>query len=270
MQSHPRRLEICAADCENVDVSFTTGTGRGDTCLATATLLAKQPAVDDAAVRRALERACDQGNDEGCYRASLAAQGPEDAARLSKKGCREDGTSEFARKNCLATAEARFRSGELSEVRAALQQFTRLCDQGERRACSGKANAARAIEKATAPVPVEGKLVSRTGTTVRIKLAEDTVLTPGMSAELQRAFEGKAGDKSPLGAFSALLGGRISGWISIASVAVTKVQAGNLELTIKTERSNITMNRKKVNHFTPGAKVRLLVPRSSEATASRY
>ena len=54
------------------------------------------------------------------------------------------------------------------------------------------------------------------------------------------------------------LGGlSFSGWLVVASVTVTKVEAGRVQLQIDQEQSSVTINQKKVDHFKPGTEVKL-------------
>jgi hypothetical protein len=116
-----------------------------------------------------------------------------------------------------------------------------------------------------APAAIEGTLTLRNGKTVRIELSGDTAPAPERAARLLRFFSGKAGEKSPLGVLGGLLGNAsISGWLAIADVRVKKIEGKIVTLEIEAERSKMVVNGKPVNHFAPGATVRL---EDSEAPA---
>jgi hypothetical protein len=109
------------------------------------------------------------------------------------------------------------------------------------------------------PTESEGTLISRAGKTVRMKIAPGGTLSEGTSGTLLRFFEGKSGQSTPLGALSGLFGGNatISGWLAIAEVRVKKLDGEQATLEIEKESSKMIVNGKPLNHFTPGARLRL-------------
>src|SRR5215831_18230674 len=82
--------------------------------------------------------------------------------------------------------------------------------------------------------PVEGTIRAHKGHEVTIKLG-GTPPQPGTKGSLEKFFEGKAGDKSPLGALGAIFGGQIQGWLRIAEVTVKKVDKDLVVFTIDAE-----------------------------------
>ncbi len=118
--------------------------------------------------------------------------------------------------------------------------------------------------KAAEPTEFEGTLVARAGNIVRVKLNADSDVPPGAHADLLRYFEGKPGEANPLGVLGGLLGGNVQGWMSIARVTVGPVKNHVVALTIVEERSKITVNGRKTNHFTPAARVKLTLQREGK------
>jgi len=150
----------------------------------------------------------------------------------------------------------------VEDQKAALLLFEKACSGGHTPSCSEKRRAKAAIDAATAPEEFEGKLVSKTGQTLKVRLSGSAAPAAGASAEVFRFFEGKAGEAGPLGVLGGLLGGTISGWADVASAKVDKLEKDTVTLTISEERSTIVMNGKKVNHFSPGARMKLAVARA--------
>jgi hypothetical protein len=111
----------------------------------------------------------------------------------------------------------------------------------------------------TPPPEIEGQLVARTKNVVRVKLSGELRPEKDQSLKLLRFFSGKAGDKSPIGALAGIFGAKVSvsGWVNIAEVRVTKVDGAVVTLEIEKEDSKVVVNGKRVNHFTPGAKLKL-------------
>jgi hypothetical protein len=116
-----------------------------------------------------------------------------------------------------------------------------------------------AAPSAPAAKEQEGTLVARKGKTVRIKVDDAASASVDQHATLLRYFNGKSGQKTPLGALAGIFGGNatVSGWLAIADVRVQKIDGNTVTLEIEQEQANIVMNGKKVNHFSPGAKVKL-------------
>jgi hypothetical protein len=105
-----------------------------------------------------------------------------------------------------------------------------------------------AVSGATAP-PVQedvtGTLVSRTGSSLTVKLDHPPAPPLKARATLFKYFEKEIG------------GFKTSGWLEIAAVEVLKGSGMNLELSILEKRSVMTVNGKEVDHFAPGARLKL-------------
>lgn len=257
-QKSAKAISLCQARCDSGDAGV---------CLAIADLHLAGAAggVPDAASAASyFEKACDKGSDEACFRGSEALRRADKglADRLLEKGCREEPKTEFAFKSCHGLGQARASGQSVEDQKAALAFFEKSCSQGYKPSCSEKRRARDAINAATAPEEFEGKLVSKTGQTLKVRLNDGASPTTGASAEVLRYFEGKAGQASPLGILGGLLGGSISGWVVVANAKVDKVDKDAVTLTISEEHSTIIMNGKKVNHFAPGARMKLAVARS--------
>jgi hypothetical protein len=257
-QKHAKAISLCQARCD---------TGDAGVCLAIADLHlagAADGAKDATSAASYFEKACDKGSDEACFRGSEALRRTDKgrADGLLEKGCREEPKTEFALKSCHGLGAARAGGQSVEDQKAALALFERACSRGHAPSCSEKRRAKDAIAAATAPEEFEGKLVSKTGQTLKVRLNGGAAPTAGASAEVSRFFEGKSGEASPLGILGGLLGGTISGWVVVASAKVDKLDKDTVTLTIGEERSTIVMNGKKVNHFSPGARMKLAVARS--------
>ena len=113
--------------------------------------------------------------------------------------------------------------------------------------------------EAAPPPEIEGQLVARAKNVVRVKLSGQLRPDKDQSFKLLRFFSGKAGDNSPIGTLAGIFGGKVSvsGWVSIAEVRVTKVDGAVVTLEIEKEDTKVVINGKRVNHFTPGAKLKL-------------
>ena len=107
---------------------------------------------------------------------------------------------------------------------------------------------------------IEGTLRARKGKEVVLRFDGADLPAAGAKATLSKYFEGKPGQASPLGALGGLLGGTITGWMVIADVTVKGVNGKDVTVTVDAEKSNIVVNGKPVNQFTPGAKVKLSAP----------
>ena len=120
---------------------------------------------------------------------------------------------------------------------------------------------APAASAAPAAAPeLEGTLKARKGNELTLHFDGADRPTVGAKASLAKFFQSKPGEKSPLGALGGLLGGTLTGWMEIADVTVKSVSGGDAVVTIDAEKSNVVVNGKPVNQFTPGAKVRLATP----------
>ena len=253
-QKHVKAASLCQERCDG---------GNADVCLAMADLhLAGVAggAPDAAAAAISFEKACDKGSDEACFRGSGAVQQTDKgrADRLLEKGCRDNPRTEFALKSCHARGEARASSQTVEDQKAALAFFEKSCSGSYEPSCLAKRRAKEAIDAATAPQEFEGKLVSRTGKALKLRLMGSALPEAGTSVEVQRFFEGKPGDANPLGMLGGLLGGTISGWVVVASAKVDKIDKDTVTLTILGEQSSVTVNGKKVNHFSPGARMKIM------------
>lgn len=117
--------------------------------------------------------------------------------------------------------------------------------------------ASAAAAPAAAAAEIEGTLKNRKGKELVLRFDGTDLPAAGSKATLSKYFEGKPGQASPLGALGGLLGGTITGWMVIADVTVKGVNGKDVTVTIDGEKSNIVVNGKPVNQFTPGAKVKL-------------
>ncbi len=218
---------------------------------------------DEARAAKFFEPACDKGELAACgdlgtlyWRGAGVTQDRARALKLWEGAC-EKGQA----KRCNVLGEAYYHGNDVPKDEArAVAFFEQGCakDAGGE-ACKNlaiiKANAAKAAE----PKEFEGTIVARTGNTVRVKLPEGVEVPSGASADLSRYFEGKAGDASPLGVLGGLFGGSIKGWVGIALVKVGETKQRVVSLTIVEEKSKMAVNGRKTNHFTPAARVKLLV-----------
>jgi hypothetical protein len=257
-QKHAKAISLCQERCE---------TGDAGICLAIADLHlagAAGGAPDAASAASYFEKACDKGSDEACLRGSEALRRTDKGRgdRLLEKGCREEPKTEFALKSCHALGEARASGQSVEDQKAALALFEKACNRGHGPSCSEKRRTKDAIAAATAPEEFESKLVTKTGKTLKVRLNGSAAPATGGPAEVLRYFESKRGDTSPLGILGGILGGTISGWVVIASATVDKVDKDTVTLTINEESSKVMINGKQVNHFTPGARIKLAVARA--------
>lgn len=110
--------------------------------------------------------------------------------------------------------------------------FDKACKGGDEKACGEL--------KATENAEGTGKLLSRVGPTITIKL-NGPLPPPKATGELSKM--------SDMVLFK--------GWLTIAKVTVKDAGANGVVLTMTEERSVATVNGKKVNHFTPGTEIRL-------------
>jgi hypothetical protein len=94
-------------------------------------------------------------------------------------------------------------------------------------------------------VPLEGTLVSRKGKKVVIEVEHPDPPEAGAKGTLLKYFEKQVGPFAT------------SGWLAIAEVVVKKSAGGKIHLQIKEELSKMTVNKKKVNHFKKGNRVKL-------------
>lgn len=261
-QKHAKADGICKAECSASNAESCLIVGRAE--------MVNSNTDGPARALPFYSKACDSGSEEGCSRASEAVRStnPAESARLAEAGCKGDPATDFGVKNCYAAASVRASSGKLEELQAVLPVFVKLCRKNHQPSCAAKSRAEGAIKEATAPIEYEGAMVSKVGAVVRIKLKGGAMPAAGTSAEMHRYFESKPGEASPLGALGGLLGGGLKGWVGIASTKIDKVDKDVVVATVIEERSTITINGKKVNHFSPGARVKLAVPQV-QATAKR-
>jgi len=89
---------------------------------------------------------------------------------------------------------------------------------------------------------LDGQIVSRAGKTLVISTSAAAEAKPGMRGELLKHFTEN-------------IGFQISGQIVIATVEVKSADAGTITLTILEEKSIMTVNGKKADHFSPKSEV---------------
>jgi hypothetical protein len=261
-KKHEKLEPICTKECDG---------GNTKSCLQLGDYLTTSSAPD--AGTKALpyfEKACEQGNEEACWKGSEAVKGSDKdhALKLVTKGCHSDMATEYGQQCCFAKEQARASSGKPDDLKSASIAFHKLCRKGHKPSCSERRKTQDAYRKATAPEEFEGTIVSKIGSTVRIKLTGDSPASVGSNAKLLRFFESKKGGSSPLDVFGGLLGGGLRGWVSIASTKITKIDKGIVTVTVLKELSKMKINGRKVNHFSPGARVKLAVPKVSAPLAN--
>jgi len=245
---HPKTDVLCGPVCDGGDAAI---------CLALAVHHTKD-LKEAKTVEGYIEKACDKGLAEACLKLYelLAEDAPDRAASAVEKGCGTD-PSDPMKRSCRTAGTVRAKSGKVEDLRAALPWFDRGCQASDAFACAEKRRTERLIEEAEAPAPIEGKLLTAVGTTLRIKLAAKEAIGPGADVLLQKYFEGKPGQASALGVLGGILGGTITGWMNIAKAKVTKVEGDVVTVAVVFEESTVKVNGKKVNHFTPSSRVRI-------------
>jgi tetratricopeptide (TPR) repeat protein len=94
---------------------------------------------------------------------------------------------------------------------------------------------------------IQGKITFKSGTIVKIQQLSGEE-TPAVGAEgvLSKKFE------------TELFGGKVSGWLSIGEMKVTRVADGNITFTLTKELSVVTENGVKKNHFEIGREVKFV------------
>lgn len=98
-----------------------------------------------------------------------------------------------------------------------------------------------------AAVEVTGTLEGRKGSVVKVRLDTGVALAAGSRGTLSKHFTKE------------FAGFKTTGWLEIASVEVTRASGSLADLRILEKRSVVTRNGEEVDHFTPGAKVKLAV-----------
>ncbi|MBX3187546.1 MAG: sel1 repeat family protein [Labilithrix sp.] len=252
--SHAKADALCSPVCDGGDATI---------CLALAVHHTADP-KGAKVVEGYLEKACEKGLAEACLKLYelLEQDAPDRALSAVEKGCAAD-PADAMKRSCRAAGSLRGRSGKVEDLRAALASFDRGCQASDALACAEKRRTERAIEEAEAPTPIEGKLLSATGGTVKVKVSSKEPLTQGADVDFQRHFESKPGQRNALGVLGSIFGGTVTGWVGIAKARVSKIDGDVVTLTVVEERSVIKVNGKKVNHFTPGAKVRILAAKAT-------
>jgi hypothetical protein len=221
--------------------------------------------TEDQAAEPYYDKACDLGSDEACFRGAARAltKDPKRAQALQARGCRE--SNEFALKNCVATADRSYERGTLDDYKSASALYHRACLERHAPGCAGERRAKEKIKELTAPVEFEGTLIKKSGKSLSFRAKSTTGLSPLAQVEVQKYFESKPGDAGAAGILGGLLGGTVTGWMVVATAKVEKIEKDVVTLTIGEERSTVTINGKKTNHFIPGARMKLEV----EAPTSR-
>jgi hypothetical protein len=125
---------------------------------------------------------------------------------------------------------------------------------------AGSSSEPAATERARLPAPepppasqpakleVAGELISRAGSNLTLRVADPSPLKAAQRAELHKRFE------QPF-AFA------LTGWLTIARVEVKAVQGDTVTVAILEELSRVTMNGKRVDHFTPKSTMKLVLER---------
>lgn len=241
---------LCAPACE---------AGDGALCFELANRQIREAEPDAKKVEGYLDKACSVGHADACLPlfTLLEADDPARARAALEKGCPAEPTTDATKRSCHTLGVLLGRAGTAEELQASLSYFGRACDAGEMSSCSAKRAAERKIEAMQTPPSVEGKLVSLKGKTVTIKLDAKSDVPVGAAVDVSRQFESKPGQKSPLGLLGNILGGTVRGWVGVAKAKVEKVEGDVVTLTVIEEQSVMRVNGKKVNHFTPAARMRL-------------
>jgi hypothetical protein len=255
-KSHAKTEDVCKQAC---------GAGDGEICFALADHIANQDTPDPKKVEGYLDEACNHKHDESCWRLYqlLESDNAPRAIAALERACHEEPTTDVSKRSCRALGAKRAEGGKVDDLKASLPFFERACKAGDMSSCSDKRRTERTIEEKTAPTPEEGKILSKAGSSLKIKLAAKTAVTAGADVKVERHFEAKPGQKSPLGALGSIFGS-FQGWVGVAKAKVAKVDGDVVTLTIVTEESVVNVNGKKVNHFTPNARVRVLAKKAPD------
>jgi hypothetical protein len=167
----------------------------------------------------------------------------------------------------LADGEVQKLDAMTAETVAVNADGTMICgaDRGDRLACYARGavppSAYKPADEAAQPAAPSkpspsananakthlGTFVGRSGARLTVKLASPVGIAKGARGNLHKRFEKK------FGAFTA------SGWMGIAEVTVVGVKGSVVSLHLYRETSLITENGRKVNHFTNGAAIQLIL-----------
>jgi hypothetical protein len=101
---------------------------------------------------------------------------------------------------------------------------------------------------------LEGTIISRKGNVVTIRPTSftGTAATNGTVADMSKHFEEKMGNMT------------MSGWLVVAKVEFIPTSHQNTDIKILEEKSEITVNDEKVNHFKVGKRIKLEWPAKVE------
>jgi hypothetical protein len=114
------------------------------------------------------------------------------------------------------------------------------------RTAAGAGSTASGPSAAAAPGPeIAGRIASRKGNVITVRTASAPAPAVDARGTLYRRFEQQIG---PM---------RMGGWLEVAKVTVKKSAADTIEIIIAEEKSNITVNGKKVDHFASGTEVKI-------------
>jgi hypothetical protein len=101
---------------------------------------------------------------------------------------------------------------------------------------------------------LEGTIIARKGNVVTVQMTSSDGTDPqnGTVADMSKYFEEKMGNIS------------MSGWLVVAKVEFVPTTHQNTDIKILEEKSEITVNGEKVNHFKVGKRVKLEWPAKVE------
>lgn len=248
-KAHAETEARCKGECER---------GDGAICFAIADVEAGRDAPDEKKVTTYLGEACDHHHESSCVRLYelLEPTDPARAVSTLERGCPAEPKTDDAKRACRTLGNARRKAGTVEGLKLAVEALDRACKAEDAAACRERASTERELAQKSAPPPEEGSVVSAKGKLVVVKLAQKGDLAQGDEVRVERFFEAKKGQASPLGALAALVG-NFQGWVGVAEAKVDKVQGEVVTLSVERELSNMKVNGKKVNHLTPKAPIRV-------------
>jgi hypothetical protein len=106
---------------------------------------------------------------------------------------------------------------------------------------------------------LEGTIIGRKGNVVTIAPTNFTGTDPenGTVADMSKHFEEKMGNMT------------MSGWLAVAKIEFIPTSHQNTDIKILEEKSEITVNGEKVDHFKVGKRIKLEWPVKAETTTEK-
>ena len=161
---------------------------------------------------------------------------PARAATVMTKGCTLGDAGA-----CLQMGVYHYKGvGVTQDSKAALAMFKKACDAKNEDACNNQVLLTKELAD-SAPQELAGDIISAVGTTVTIRYKSDKPPTAGARGELLKHFDT----------------GVVTGWMTIAEVTVKVALPDKVVLGIDAEKSQVSVNGQKLNHFKPGTAVKL-------------